>query len=75
MLVAISTALSLWSAEVAITFKLAEGGTADLTFYKQTLPGSPGGTFQSFPELVPSQIGSNVESVPGSDVAADLRGH
>ena len=60
-------ALSLWSAEVAITFKLAEGGTADLTFFKQTLPGSSAGTFQSFPELVPSQIGSNVESVPGAD--------
>jgi hypothetical protein len=60
-------ALSLWSAEVAITFKLAEGGIADLTFYKQTLPGSSAGTFQGFPELVPSKIGSNVESVPGAD--------
>ena len=35
-------ALALWSAEVAITFTLAAGPTADLTFYKQPLPGTLG---------------------------------
>ena len=60
-------ALALWSAEVAITFTPAAGPTADLTFYKQPLPGSPyatAGTYQSFPRLL-SVIGSNVESVTG----------
>ena len=58
--------LALWSAEVAITFTLTTGPTADLTFYKQPLPGSPyatTGTYQSFPDGAPSVIGSNVESV------------
>ena len=62
-------ALALWSAEVAITFTLAAGPTADLTFYKQPLPGDPAttsGTYQSFPNGEPSVIGSNVESVPGA---------
>ena len=62
-------ALALWSAEVAITFTLAAGPTADLTFYKQPLPGgsaATSGTYQSFPGGEPSVIGSNVESVPGA---------
>jgi serralysin len=53
-------ALALWSAEVAITFKLAEGGTVDLTFYKQDKVG----TFASAPPL--SFIGTNVETSPGA---------
>jgi Peptidase M10 serralysin C terminal/Matrixin len=60
-------ALKLWSAEVAVTFTQATGQT-NLTFYKQPLPGwgyPTTGTFQAFPELVPSQIGSSVEGVPG----------
>jgi serralysin len=62
-------ALGLWSAEVAITFTPTAGPTPDLTFFKQPLPGSPyatAGTYQSFPDGVPSVIGSNVESVPGA---------
>ena len=62
-------ALTLWSAEVAITFTPTAGPTPDLTFFKQPLPGSPyatAGTYQSFPDGVPSVIGSNVESVPGA---------
>ena len=52
-------ALALWSAEVAITFTLATGPTADLTFYKQNrVPG----TFASPAPL--SVIGSNVETSP-----------
>ena len=45
-------ALALWSAEVAITFTQTTGPTADLTFYKQPLPGDPAdtaGTYQSSP--------------------------
>ena len=51
-------ALGLWSAEVAITFTLATGPTADLTFYKQDKLG----TFASPPPL--SFIGSNVVTSP-----------
>jgi serralysin len=61
-------ALALWSAEVAITFTQVTGPTANLTFYKQPLPGDPAattGTYQSTPDGAPSVIGSNVESVPG----------
>jgi hypothetical protein len=64
-------ALALWSAEVAITFTQASGPTADLTFYKQPLPGDPAtttGTYQSSPNGAPSVVGSNVESVPGPGV-------
>jgi serralysin len=50
--------LALWSAEVAITFTLATGPTADLTFYKQ----NESGTFASPAPL--SVIGSNVETSP-----------
>jgi len=51
-------ALGLWSAEVAITFTLAMGPTADLTFYKQDKLG----TFASPPPL--SFIGSDVVTSP-----------
>jgi hypothetical protein len=44
-------ALALWSAEVAITFTQASGPTADLTFYKQPLPGYPGVRRRRHPAL------------------------
>jgi serralysin len=64
-------ALSLWSAEVAITFTLAApGANPNLTFFKQPLPGDgypTAGTFQAFPQIVTSVIGSHVEGVPGAN--------
>ena len=51
-------ALGLWSAEVAITFTLATGPTADLTFYK----GNQVGTARRQPRS--SVIGSNVVTSP-----------
>ena len=48
--------LALWSAEVAITFTLAAGPTADLTFYKQTSQFSlryDSASYQSFPDGCP----------------------
>ena len=65
-------ALALWSAEVAITFKLAEGGPADLTFYKQPFPGFPdptAGTFQAYASERPSAAPvSNAPIRPGPAV-------
>jgi serralysin len=56
--VAWDAALALWSAEVAITFTLATGPTADLTFYKL----DKAGTYAS--PAPSSVIGSNVETSP-----------